>query len=78
MLLMCYASSYLSIIPLVTDHMMQGRVLEDLWDDERRKERLHWTMLFSQLIAQWMQWLGMQNSPSCSNKTDSYVCVYFE
>ncbi|XP_043702790.1 ELMO domain-containing protein A-like [Telopea speciosissima] len=31
---------------------------EDLWEDERKKERLHWTFLFSQLIAQWAQWLA--------------------
>ncbi|KAF7852228.1 hypothetical protein BT93_L5373 [Corymbia citriodora subsp. variegata] len=40
------------------DKRSEGQVLEDLWDDERRKERLHWTMLFSQLITQWMQWLA--------------------
>ncbi|XP_043698002.1 ELMO domain-containing protein C-like [Telopea speciosissima] len=32
--------------------------LEDLWEAERRKERLHWTFFFSQLIAQWAQWLA--------------------
>lgn len=31
---------------------------EDLSDDERMKERLHWTFLFSQLITQWAQWLA--------------------
>ncbi|KAI4348523.1 hypothetical protein L6164_009237 [Bauhinia variegata] len=31
---------------------------EDIWDDERKKEQLHWTFLFSQLIAQWAQWLA--------------------
>ncbi|KAF3441424.1 hypothetical protein FNV43_RR15338 [Rhamnella rubrinervis] len=36
----------------------EGSLLEDHWDDERRKERLHWTLLFSQLIAQWAQWLA--------------------
>ncbi|XP_030453234.1 uncharacterized protein LOC115674857 [Syzygium oleosum] len=40
------------------DKRSEGQVLEDLWDDERTKERLHWTTLFSQLIAQWMQWLA--------------------
>ncbi|KAF7819212.1 ELMO domain-containing protein A [Senna tora] len=32
--------------------------LEDTWDDKRKKEQLHWTFLFSQLIAQWAQWLA--------------------
>ncbi|XP_058078902.1 uncharacterized protein LOC131227174 [Magnolia sinica] len=30
---------------------------QEIWD-ERRRERLHWTLLFSQLIAQWAQWLA--------------------
>ncbi|XP_004493260.1 uncharacterized protein [Cicer arietinum] len=32
--------------------------LEDLWDDERNKAQIHWTFLFSNLIAQWAQWLA--------------------
>ncbi|XP_042476361.1 ELMO domain-containing protein 3 isoform X2 [Macadamia integrifolia] len=32
--------------------------LDDLWESERKKEHLHWTFLFSQLIAQWAQWLA--------------------
>ncbi|KAJ8763200.1 hypothetical protein K2173_025585 [Erythroxylum novogranatense] len=32
--------------------------LEDIWSAERRKEDLHWTLIFSQLIAQWAQWLA--------------------
>ncbi|KAJ0015262.1 hypothetical protein Pint_20814 [Pistacia integerrima] len=36
----------------------QGRRVDDIWDDQRRMERLHWTSLFSQLIAQWTQWLA--------------------
>ncbi|GKV07646.1 hypothetical protein SLEP1_g19393 [Rubroshorea leprosula] len=32
---------------------------EDIWAEERRKEHLHWTLLFSQLTAQWAQWLGV-------------------
>lgn len=32
--------------------------LEDLWDDERKKAQIHWTFLFSNLIAQWAQWLA--------------------
>uniref|UniRef100_A0A7N0VFR1 ELMO domain-containing protein n=1 Tax=Kalanchoe fedtschenkoi TaxID=63787 RepID=A0A7N0VFR1_KALFE len=34
------------------------RSAEDLWEEERRKERLHWTFVFSNLIAQWAQWLA--------------------
>ncbi|PSS15777.1 Enolase, partial [Actinidia chinensis var. chinensis] len=36
----------------------EGNALADTWDDERKKEHLHWTLLFSQLIAQWAQWLA--------------------
>ncbi|KVI03359.1 Engulfment/cell motility, ELMO [Cynara cardunculus var. scolymus] len=32
--------------------------LEAIIYDERRKERLHWTLLFSQLISEWAQWLA--------------------
>ncbi|XP_008240635.1 PREDICTED: ELMO domain-containing protein A isoform X2 [Prunus mume] len=32
--------------------------LEETCDDERRKEHLHWTLLFSQLVAQWARWLA--------------------
>uniref|UniRef100_A0A2N9GD60 ELMO domain-containing protein n=1 Tax=Fagus sylvatica TaxID=28930 RepID=A0A2N9GD60_FAGSY len=38
------------------DRHSEVDTLEDIWDEERRKERLHWTLLFSQLIAQWAQW----------------------
>ncbi|XP_044481747.1 ELMO domain-containing protein A [Mangifera indica] len=40
------------------DSVTQGRRVDDIWDDQRRMERLHWTSLFSQLIAQWAQWLA--------------------
>jgi hypothetical protein len=40
------------------DRHSEVDTLEDIWDEERRKERLHWTLLFSQLIAQWAQWLA--------------------
>lgn len=36
----------------------EGQNLEEIWDDERRKEHLHWTFLFSNLIAQWAQWIA--------------------
>ncbi|KAI4386614.1 hypothetical protein MLD38_004532 [Melastoma candidum] len=40
------------------DRRAEERVLDDLWDDEKRKARMHWTLLFSQLITQWVQWLA--------------------
>ncbi|KAF8398093.1 hypothetical protein HHK36_017019 [Tetracentron sinense] len=40
------------------DDDREGYTLEDNWDDERRKERIHWTRLFSNLLAQWAQWLA--------------------
>ncbi|GFZ09374.1 ELMO/CED-12 family protein [Actinidia rufa] len=40
------------------DKHSEGNTLADNWDDERKKENLHWTLLFSQLIAQWAQWLA--------------------
>ncbi|XP_050224591.1 uncharacterized protein LOC126674216 isoform X2 [Mercurialis annua] len=36
----------------------EALTLEDIWDAEERREHFHWTMLLSQLIAQWTQWLG--------------------
>lgn len=39
------------------DKHPEGDKFEDIWD-ERDKERLHWTLLFSNLIAQWAQWLA--------------------
>lgn len=35
-------------------------------DEGRRRERLHWTLLFSHLISQWAQWLGVI----------SFVCTF--
>ncbi|XVF56750.1 hypothetical protein PTKIN_Ptkin06aG0145100 [Pterospermum kingtungense] len=40
------------------DDKSSERTLEEIWDEERRKERLHWTLLFSNLIAQWAQWIA--------------------
>ncbi|XP_023904318.1 uncharacterized protein LOC112016056 [Quercus suber] len=40
------------------DRHSEGDTSEDLWEEERRKEHLHWTLLFSQLIAQWAQWFA--------------------
>ncbi|GAB2295832.1 hypothetical protein Dimus_029985 [Dionaea muscipula] len=33
-------------------------LLQGVWDDQRQQVQLHWTILFSQLIAQWAQWLA--------------------
>ncbi|ONH94675.1 hypothetical protein PRUPE_7G026000 [Prunus persica] len=41
-----------------SDTHAEGSSLEETCDDERRKEHLHWTLLFSQLIAQWARWLA--------------------
>ncbi|XP_054816153.1 uncharacterized protein LOC129315977 isoform X1 [Prosopis cineraria] len=45
--------------PLLGEHDYSERLsaLEDIWDD-KKKEQFHWTFLFSQLIAQWAQWLA--------------------
>ncbi|XP_057971884.1 uncharacterized protein LOC131160325 isoform X2 [Malania oleifera] len=40
------------------DRHSEGDLLGDIWDDERKKERVHWMFLFSQLITQWAQWLA--------------------
>uniref|UniRef100_A0A5B7AH18 Putative ELMO domain-containing protein B isoform X1 n=1 Tax=Davidia involucrata TaxID=16924 RepID=A0A5B7AH18_DAVIN len=41
------------------DRHSEDYTLADIWDDERRREHIHWTLLFSQLIAQWAQWLDI-------------------
>ncbi|CAH9102512.1 unnamed protein product [Cuscuta europaea] len=40
------------------DDHSEGCSLAEILDEGRRKEHLHWTLLFSQLIAQWAQWLA--------------------
>ncbi|KAL5546901.1 hypothetical protein UlMin_006588 [Ulmus minor] len=40
------------------DRHSEGNQLDDFLDDARRKERLHWRIIFSRLIAQWAQWLA--------------------
>lgn len=40
------------------DKLSEKQTLEEIWDEERRKEHLHWTFLFSNLIAQWAQWIA--------------------
>ncbi|XP_076925165.1 uncharacterized protein LOC143587888 [Bidens hawaiensis] len=37
---------------------LQVQKLEDILYDEKRKERLHWTFLFSNIISEWAQWLA--------------------
>ncbi|CAN7052069.1 unnamed protein product [Brassica oleracea var. botrytis] len=32
--------------------------LEDIWEEERKRQQVHWTLIFSQLIAQWAQWIA--------------------
>lgn len=32
----------------------------DILDEQRRKEQLHWTLVFSNVLAQWAHWLGRQ------------------
>ncbi|KAK9289705.1 hypothetical protein L1049_007864 [Liquidambar formosana] len=44
--------------PLLGNYECDDRNSEEYSDDERRKERLHWTLLFSHLITQWAQWLA--------------------
>lgn len=34
-------------------------MLKDPWDDDQKKEHQHWMTLFSHLIAEWAQWLGV-------------------
>ncbi|KAL1563593.1 ELMO domain-containing protein C-like [Salvia divinorum] len=36
----------------------EGTSLVDILDEQRRKEYLHWTLVFSNVIAQWAQWLA--------------------
>ncbi|WMV52564.1 hypothetical protein MTR67_045949 [Solanum verrucosum] len=40
------------------DDSDQVSTLEEVLDEGRRRERLHWTLLFSHLISQWAQWLA--------------------
>ncbi|KAE9599691.1 putative ELMO domain-containing protein [Lupinus albus] len=42
------------------DYIEHKRIstLEDIWDDENKKAQIHWTFLFSNLIAQWAQWFA--------------------
>ncbi|KAF4391679.1 hypothetical protein F8388_005444 [Cannabis sativa] len=49
--------------PLLGNHRYderhpEGSHLDDLLDDARRKEQLHWSFIFSQLIAQWAHWFA--------------------
>ncbi|VFQ67473.1 unnamed protein product [Cuscuta campestris] len=44
--------------PDIDDKHSQECTLAEILDEGRRKEHLHWTLLFSHLIAQWAQWLA--------------------
>ncbi|KAK8542885.1 hypothetical protein V6N13_136562 [Hibiscus sabdariffa] len=40
------------------DKHSERAMTEEIWDDERKKEQLHWSLLFSNLIVQWAQWIA--------------------
>lgn len=40
------------------DMQTSGLTLEDIWNAEQRREQFHWTLILSQLIAEWAQWLA--------------------
>ncbi|XP_010463813.1 PREDICTED: ELMO domain-containing protein A [Camelina sativa] len=40
------------------DGYNEERTLEDIWEEERKRQQVHWTLIFSQLIAQWAQWIA--------------------
>ncbi|EOA31037.1 hypothetical protein CARUB_v10014187mg [Capsella rubella] len=40
------------------DEYNEERTLEDIWEEERKRQQVHWTLIFSQLIAQWAQWIA--------------------
>lgn len=44
--------------PTIDNKHPQESTLAEILDEGRRKEHLHWTLLFSHLIAQWAQWLA--------------------
>ncbi|XP_065853016.1 uncharacterized protein [Euphorbia lathyris] len=49
--------------PLLQNHahydMPAAKVtLEEVWNAEQQREQLHWTLLLTQLIAQWAQWIA--------------------
>ncbi|GAA0173996.1 scaffold/adaptor protein [Lithospermum erythrorhizon] len=44
--------------PLIDYYYSQEDIVEEILDDKQRRERLHWTLLFSNLIAQWAQLLA--------------------
>ncbi|KAL6219322.1 hypothetical protein ACLB2K_007081 [Fragaria x ananassa] len=41
-----------------SDRHSEDCTLAEILNDDRRMEQLHWTFLFSQLIAQWARWLA--------------------
>ncbi|KAL0744465.1 hypothetical protein Bca4012_085978 [Brassica carinata] len=40
------------------DEYHEEHTVEDIWEEERKKQQVHWTLIFSQLIAQWAQWIA--------------------
>ncbi|XWS58603.1 hypothetical protein CRYUN_Cryun08bG0048800 [Craigia yunnanensis] len=40
------------------DKHSEGQMLEEIWDEEQKKENLHWIFLLSNLITQWAQWIA--------------------
>ncbi|KAG9134917.1 hypothetical protein Leryth_001217 [Lithospermum erythrorhizon] len=45
------------LLDQTTNYHYQDDTLEDTLDDKQRREHRHWTLLFSNLIAQWAQLL---------------------
>lgn len=45
---------------LLVNSELKEQALVDILDEQRRKEQLHWTLVFSNVIAQWAHWLGRQ------------------
>ncbi|XP_051149428.1 uncharacterized protein LOC127264095 [Andrographis paniculata] len=48
----------LGIRDLDYDRHAEDQLLGDALDDQRRKEHLHWSLIFSNVLAQWAQWLA--------------------
>lgn len=50
--------------PLLADRdydynkLAEEQALVDILDEQRRKEQLHWTLVFSNVLAQWAHWLA--------------------
>ncbi|GER38004.1 ELMO/CED-12 family protein [Striga asiatica] len=53
----------------------EGQTLADILDDERSKVRLHWALIFSNVIAQWAQWLGLHFLRCKIQKINMTLCI---